>query len=197
MHSVAFSPSGDCLAFVSHDSSISIAYPAGPEEPPLAIINVRTPLLPFVSLVWINENEIVAAGHDCQPVLFQGSHEGWYVSISISLIEGIWEGLSMIRPRVPVVVTMNPQRSICSGIWTAKEALKQRTRIPLFQLFIRTRSRRNTLVTSLMCSMLRAHEGPAESVTKIASTSLDGKCVIWDVGGASLDRRMGGMSLRH
>jgi hypothetical protein len=45
--------------------------------------------------------------------------------------------------------------------------------------------------------MLRAHEGSAESVTKITSTSLDGKCAIWDVGGAGLERRMGGMSLRH
>jgi actin related protein 2/3 complex, subunit 1A/1B len=81
VHSVAFSPSGDSLAFASHDSSICIAYPAGPEEPPLAVITVRTPLLPFVSLLWINENEIVAAGHDCQPVLFQGSHEGWYTPL--------------------------------------------------------------------------------------------------------------------
>lgn len=48
-----------------------------------------------------------------------------------------------------------------------------------------------------MGSMLRVHEGAADSVTKIASSSLDGKCVIWDVGSAGLERRMGGMSLRH
>ena len=78
VHSVAFSPNGDALAFVSHDSSVSIAYPQGPEAPPTPLITVRTPLLPFVSLVWINENEIVAAGHDCQPVTFQGSEQGWY-----------------------------------------------------------------------------------------------------------------------
>jgi hypothetical protein len=45
--------------------------------------------------------------------------------------------------------------------------------------------------------MLRVHEGTPDSVTKIASSGLDGKCVIWDVGGAGLEHRMGGMSLRH
>jgi actin related protein 2/3 complex, subunit 1A/1B len=80
VHSVAFSPSGDVLAFVSHDSSVTIAYPAGPEEPPLAVISVRTPILPFESLLWINENEIVAAGHDCQPIVFNGSEKGWYLT---------------------------------------------------------------------------------------------------------------------
>lgn len=74
---MAFSPSGDALAFVSHDSSVTIAYPAGPDEPPRAVISVRTPLLPFLSVLWINESEIVAAGHDCQPVLFHGSDQGW------------------------------------------------------------------------------------------------------------------------
>jgi actin related protein 2/3 complex, subunit 1A/1B len=57
---------------------VTIAYPAGPEEPPHAIINVCTPLLPFETLLWINENEIVTAGHDCQPIVFVGSDQGWY-----------------------------------------------------------------------------------------------------------------------
>ena len=78
VHSVAFSPSGNALAFVSHDSTVSIAYPQGPDAPPVPLLTVRTPLLPFLSLLWINESEIVAAGHDCQPVVFQGSEQGWY-----------------------------------------------------------------------------------------------------------------------
>jgi len=78
VHSVAFSPSGDALAFASHDSSISIAYPQGPDAPPVPLLTVRTPLLPFLSLLWISESEIVAAGHDCQPITFYGSEQGWY-----------------------------------------------------------------------------------------------------------------------
>lgn len=33
--------------------------------------------LPLVTLTWIREDSIVAAGHDCQPVVFSGSEGGW------------------------------------------------------------------------------------------------------------------------
>jgi len=82
IHSVAFSPSGNALAYVSHDSSVSIAYPSGSEQPPV-IINVRTPLLPFLSLVWKDDGEIIAAGHDCQPIVLSGGHEGWTLGRSL------------------------------------------------------------------------------------------------------------------
>ncbi|KAJ7746941.1 actin-related protein ARPC3 [Mycena maculata] len=72
VHAVAFSPSGDVLAFASHDSSISIVYPNGP-----TIYNIRISSLPFVTLTWTSEDSIVAAGHDCQPVVFAGSEGGW------------------------------------------------------------------------------------------------------------------------
>ena len=41
---------------------------------------MRTPLLPFVSLLWVGEGDIVAAGHDCQPIFFRGNESGWYSS---------------------------------------------------------------------------------------------------------------------
>ena len=55
-----------------HDSSITIVYPAGP-----AVITVKQATLPYVSLTWTSEDSLVAAGHDCQPVLFQGTEGGW------------------------------------------------------------------------------------------------------------------------
>ena len=63
MHGVGFSPSGDAMAFVSHDSSVTVVYPAGPEQAPRAVVSVGTQLLPFTSLVWVSESEIVAAGY--------------------------------------------------------------------------------------------------------------------------------------
>lgn len=77
MHSVAFSPSGDVLAFVAHDSSVTVVYPSSPDQPPRAVITVTTQILPFVSLCWTREDQLVAAGHDCHPVVFQGSVDGW------------------------------------------------------------------------------------------------------------------------
>lgn len=78
VHDVAFSPSGDALAFTAHDSSVTIVYPSGPESPPKAVITVTTQQLPFTTLLWTSEDEIMAAGYDCEPFRFRGSiSEGW------------------------------------------------------------------------------------------------------------------------
>ena len=63
VHGCAFSPSGNALAFTAHDSSITIVYPSGPDQPPMAVISVSTQLLPFMSLIWRDESEIIAAGY--------------------------------------------------------------------------------------------------------------------------------------
>ena len=62
IHGCAFSPSGNALAFAAHDSSITIVYPSGPDQPPKAVVSLDTQLLPFLSLIWSGESEIVAAG---------------------------------------------------------------------------------------------------------------------------------------
>lgn len=83
VHDVAFSPSGNSLAFATHDSNILVAYPSGPDQPPRAVIQVNTAFLPFKSLCWLSEEEIVAAGHDCHPIVFKGNEQGWQFAKSI------------------------------------------------------------------------------------------------------------------
>ncbi|WVR08925.1 hypothetical protein IAU60_005984 [Kwoniella sp. DSM 27419] len=83
VHDVAFSPSGDSLAYVAHDSSLSVVYPGGPGEPPAAHISLRLPALPFTNLTYVSESSLIAAGHDCQPVLISGSESGWAISHSL------------------------------------------------------------------------------------------------------------------
>ncbi|KAI6032601.1 WD40-repeat-containing domain protein [Pisolithus orientalis] len=72
VHAVGFSPSGDTLAFASHDSSITIVYPGGP-----TVYTIRLQSLPHVTLTWTAEDTLVAAGHDCQPVVYSGGPGGW------------------------------------------------------------------------------------------------------------------------
>ena len=47
IHGVKFSPDGNALAYVSHDSSVGFVYPQGEGLPPRAIFNVKTDNLPF------------------------------------------------------------------------------------------------------------------------------------------------------
>lgn len=77
VHAVAFSPSGDALAFAAHDSSITVVYPSAPDQPPKAVLSIPTQLLPFSSLFWNGETEIIAAGYDCEAFRFQGGERGW------------------------------------------------------------------------------------------------------------------------
>jgi actin related protein 2/3 complex subunit 1A/1B len=63
VHSVAFSPSGNALAFAAHDSSVTVVYPSAPEQPPRAVLSISTQLLPFMGLLWTSESEIIAAGY--------------------------------------------------------------------------------------------------------------------------------------
>ena len=79
VHSVAFSPSGNALAFAAHDSSVTVVYPSGPEQPPSAVVSLSTQLLPFLSLIWKGESEIIAAGYDCKAYRLRGNEQGWQI----------------------------------------------------------------------------------------------------------------------
>ena len=83
VHAVSFSPNGDALAFAAHDSSITVVYPNGADQPPRAIVSVSTQLLPFMSLIWNGESEIIAAGYDCEAYRFKGSEGGWQLTGSL------------------------------------------------------------------------------------------------------------------
>lgn len=64
VHSVKFSDDGASVAWVAHDSSITVASPS------FGIKKLRTNLLPLLSLIWISPSCLLAGGHDCVPVVF-------------------------------------------------------------------------------------------------------------------------------
>lgn len=67
VHSVSFSSSGDRIAWVGHDSSISVA----DASKGMSVAVIRTDFLPFLACLWVSENAIVAAGYGCCPMLFE------------------------------------------------------------------------------------------------------------------------------
>lgn len=66
VHGIGFSPSGNGISWVSHDSTISYAE-GGSEE----ASTIRTSHLPFTSMEWLNDGVLVAVGFDCNPILFK------------------------------------------------------------------------------------------------------------------------------
>ncbi|KAK8126258.1 uncharacterized protein PG998_002017 [Apiospora kogelbergensis] len=155
VHSVAFSPSGDALAFAAHDSSITVVYPTAPEQPPRAVISINTQLLPFMSLIWSSESEIVAAGYDCEAFRFQGDASGWQLSGTLE---------SKGRPglgddeREESALNMFKQMDL-------KGKAKDDTQLKTVH--------QNTIST------VRAYESNDGNVTQFSTSGVDGRVVIW------------------
>lgn len=74
IHGLSFSPSGNRLAWISHDSCISVAdvlVPTASSNSKTAVVTLKTRYLPCLSVVWSSEVNLVAAGHDCYPMLYK------------------------------------------------------------------------------------------------------------------------------
>jgi len=57
---------------VGHDSSIAVADAANG----MAMMKLKTNLLPFLAVIWIGPDKLLAAGHDCVPIIFQVDPSG-------------------------------------------------------------------------------------------------------------------------
>jgi hypothetical protein len=58
VHDVSFSVAGDKLAWVGHDSSISVVAASNQAQ----IYTIKGEFLPLVTCTWITSNSVVAAG---------------------------------------------------------------------------------------------------------------------------------------
>ncbi|XP_075034053.1 actin-related protein 2/3 complex subunit 1A-A-like isoform X2 [Mixophyes fleayi] len=72
VHSVCFSPSGQYLAWVDHNSCVHLADSTHDK----IVTELKTDNLPFLSVLFVNESRLVAAGHDYAPYLFSYSGPG-------------------------------------------------------------------------------------------------------------------------
>ncbi|KAL0781076.1 hypothetical protein CaCOL14_002411 [Colletotrichum acutatum] len=154
VHSVSFSPSGNALAFAAHDSSITVVYPSAPEQPPRAVVTITTQLLPFMSLLWSSEDEIIAAGYDCEAFRFKGGEGGW--GLAGTLESKGRPGLSDTREES--ALNMFRQMDL-KGKATDDTKLKT--------------VHQNTVTT------LRSYEESGGNLTKFTSSGVDGRIVIW------------------
>ncbi|KAG1891457.1 WD40-repeat-containing domain protein [Suillus subluteus] len=178
VHAVGFSPSGDVLAFASHDSSISIVYPGGP-----MVYNIRISSLPYVTLTWTSEDALVAAGHDCQPVVFSGSEQGW------ALIGTLDDTTASSASKAP----------------GARTGTVGRLNSAAFNTFRNADTRGHTGDAGSDTELLTVHQNTITSVrpyayggegivSRVSTTGVDGKLIIWDVNAVSaLTGKMGGL----
>ncbi|RMZ90177.1 hypothetical protein DV736_g2597, partial [Chaetothyriales sp. CBS 134916] len=157
IHSVAFSPSGNALAFSAHDSTITIVYPNDPDPQPRAMLNITTPLLPFTSLIWTSESEIIAAGYDCEAFKFAGSESGWQMTGTVESKKAIGHGAEEASAR-----DLFRQMDL-----KGRSATKDDTQL--------STTHQNTINT------VRVFADSAGDVTKFSTSGVDGRVVVWNL----------------
>lgn len=72
VQNVSFSPDGNKVCWVSHDSTINVADATRGN----AVFKLRTEYLPFLSCCWVSSRSIIAAGHSCIPILYNLNENG-------------------------------------------------------------------------------------------------------------------------
>ncbi|KAG6833667.1 hypothetical protein H0H87_002863 [Tephrocybe sp. NHM501043] len=180
VHAVGFSPSGDVLAFASHDSSVNIVYPTGP------VINIRISSLPFVTLTWTAENTLVAAGHDCQPVVFSGSEAGWQ---SVGSLDAATGSTLADGGRGPGYGGNTSVGRLKTGAFaTFRDAdTRGQSNIAGSGAASADDSRLLTVHQNTITS-IRPYQGHPGQVTKLSTSGVDGKLVIWDANTVASSR---------
>ncbi|CAO3574450.1 unnamed protein product [Mortierella alpina] len=148
IHSVAFSPNGDALAFTGHDSTITIVSPATG-----LVQSVRAPYLPYLSVLWLNESQIVAAGHDCAPHLFEIKGQQWAFSASLDA--------AVKKADVGFTARDTFRRMDSRGQSTATNDTEVNTH------------HQNTI------NSIRVFSGTRDHVEQFSTSAIDGKLIIW------------------
>jgi len=185
VHTVGFSLSGDVLAFASHDSSISIIYPAGPTAH-----NIRMPTLPLVSLTWTSEDTIIAAGHDCRPLVFSGSEAGWREAGTLDDVNSS----KSAEPRAGFGGSPVVGRLKTGAFATFRDA---DTRGHLSSPSSPITDTKFSTIHQNTITNVRAYEQRGNVVTKVSTSGVDGLLVIWDVNDVTaLSSRLGSTHLR-
>jgi len=151
VHDVSFSPSGTKLAWVGHDSSVSVVESTKES----GMVCVKSQFLPFTTCCWVTENSLIVAGHDCCPLLFVHDDKGQLTfmhKLDVPKAKDSSEGLS----------AMQRFRSLDANRGSADNANTNKT------------IHQNTI------NQIERYEGTNENCTKISTSAVDGQICIWD-----------------
>ncbi|RUS78028.1 hypothetical protein EGW08_014203 [Elysia chlorotica] len=150
VHSVSFSPSGDKVAWVGHDSSVSVADATMGNQ----LTVVKESFLPFMSITWVTENSMVAAGYDCNPMVF--SYTGGKITV----------GAKLDQPQ-------EKQSGNISAMNRFKNLDRKGTGSDT-ETDLKTQHQ-NTI------TQVSIHTGTKNDASKVATSGVDGNLILWDL----------------
>lgn len=152
VHDVSFNATGEKLAWIGHDASISIVDASNGQT----MSTTRTRYLPFMTCMFVNESGLVVAGHDCCPMLF--AHQG----DAITFVAKVDESKKTTASKFSAMKhfqTMDSKGTSVDDNMTTLSTVHQNT-----------------------IAQVSLHTGDKARCNRFTSVGVDGKVCIWDMG---------------
>lgn len=131
-------------------------------------MTVQTNTLPFRSLIWANERQIVAAGFDCAPMLVETNDgQDWHLSGS----------LDVGRKKVSTTASVLSRFKSMDSRGQADQDTDLST------------THQNTIIE------VRPYAGSRDNITEFSTCALDGKVAIWQFDPSQLATELAGLKL--
>jgi len=164
VHAVAWSPSGNALAYAGHDSTIHIATSLSATP---VVRSVRLQALPMTSLLFVSESVLAAAGHDFTPQLFTANRS-----------TGDWSYFDVLdKPKALEAAVSTNATSAARELFKSKTTRGQDAKAENDEL----KSAHESTITCI-CNASTAGKGHM-----ISTSGLDGKLVIWNLPSLEID----------
>ncbi|CAM9404216.1 unnamed protein product [Ectocarpus fasciculatus] len=171
VNAVAWSPSGAVLAFAGHDSSVHFVT-FGDSGP--VCRTTRFKELPLCSLYFPSDSLMVGGGHEFNPVAFTGG----------SAVGSEWTSIGFLdRKKAEDAKASTSGCLLCRALFQNKSTRGQETQAEGDVLWTKHESCIRTLTKM---------GGPS----KMASSGLDGRVVVWDLAQADVGVSMASLGIR-
>ncbi|KAG0563649.1 hypothetical protein M758_8G046600 [Ceratodon purpureus] len=155
-----WSPSGNSLAYVGHDSTIHFVTDVGP-TPRARSLSLRH--LPLRDVLFLSETRLVAGGFDCNPMLF-GSDKN-----------GVWEFISFLdEVKPPAETKTDTMFAAAKGKfkWLGSENPSEESTLS---------TTHESCITMIRPLVPLSERHPENPMTLFSTSGLDGRVVIWDL----------------
>ena len=164
VESVAWSPSGNRLAFAGHDSTVSVVqFNSTPDVPPTTqVIKLRN--LPETSLMFATEDIIVAGGHSFNPSVFQADDSGKW-----SFIENLDK-----KSEAKAATTKSSGFSAARSMWASKVNRGQSNAASNKDDKLWTKH-------SNAITCMKPYTKSGADAVQFSTSGIDGNIVVWDL----------------
>jgi len=156
VHCARFSPSGNWVAFVSHDATVSFCDITHAENQPW---RVKHRGLPFQTCMWVSDSSVVAAGHEYAPFLFQPNSDG------------SWSQVAKLDDKKKAAPAAAPAKVNAFAMFQNKVNVGQDSRKGLT-----VDTKHQNCIT-----YMDVYKGQAGQVQAFTTTGLDGQLVFWNL----------------